>query len=155
MNNLVPACMECNGIASNLIFSTLDEKVRYVVRQRQRRGLPVYLNYYEDELEDDRSRPEPEPVLYAPGLHPSGISDEEFISAYGDGVVSAVWESLDESESDAELEDDLDYEEDTYLCSAPTKKGRPCRIPKEECQIHNANLASRSSCFYKSIDEVV
>ena len=63
MNNLVPACMECNGIAYNLIFSTLDEKVRYVVRQRQRRGLPVYLNYYEDELEDDRSRPEPEPVM--------------------------------------------------------------------------------------------
>jgi HNH endonuclease len=152
-NNLVPACMECNGIASNLIFSTLDEKVRYVVGQRQRRGLPVYLNYYEDELEDDRSRPEPEPVMYAPTLHPSGISDEEFISAYGDGVVSAVWEVLNEPEPDAELEDYTDNEEDAYLCGAPTRKGRPCRIPKDECQIHNANLASQSSRFCDPTDE--
>jgi hypothetical protein len=134
--------MECNGIASNLIFQTLDEKVRYVVRQRQRRGLPVYLNYYEDEMEDDRSTPEPEPVMYAPAMHPSGISDEQFISAYGNGVVRAEWESIAESESDAELEDDLDDDVDTYFCGAPTRKGRPCRIPKDECRIHTDNLTS-------------
>lgn len=142
-NNLVPACMECNGIASNLIFANLNEKVRYVVRQRQRRGLPVYLNYYVDELEDHRSGPEPEPVPYVPALHPSGISDEKFISAYGDGVVLAVWEPLDDPEPDEDSEDDLDYEEnDSYLCGAPTKKSRPCRIPKDECQIHNSDLAT-------------
>jgi hypothetical protein len=137
-NNLVPACMECNGIASNLIFQTLDQKVRYVVRERQRRGLPVYLNYYEDELEDVRHTPEPEPATYTPSLHPSGISDEQFISAYGDGIVHARWESLAESESGEELDDVLgEEEEDIYFCGAPTKKGRPCRIPKEECRIHN------------------
>jgi len=134
--------MECNGIASNLIFETLDEKVRYVVRERQRRRLPVYLNYYDDEMEDSRSAPEPESVERVSALHPSGISDEQFADAYGDGVVRAEWESIVELEPAEVLESDPD-DEDTYLCGAPTRKGRPCRIPRGECQIHHDNRASQ------------
>jgi hypothetical protein len=116
--------MKCNGIASNLIFDSLDEKVRYIVRERQRRGLPIYLNYFEDEQEDS-----PRSSSEESAEEQEDEEDFTWLTVFTILATRRAWYGLKDKEEIC-----VKY---LYIeCGGGTEAGGACMNDIEKCPLH-------------------